>query len=323
MNKAGLIQIGESIHASIPRCGAALKELTAKGARAFQEPGEALDYVISLITGQTQNHADYLGINVDDLGRDDPQLALNMMRALVELVQKHSRRIPVCIDSSDNNVLKAGLQQWYNHPTADLAAPLINSVKTYTIDQVLPLREQYPFKVVGMLVDDKQAGPDGTYSIDNLHEMARTIFAAATDRYGFEPADIFFDTTVFPLAIDMPMTPGASGYTYRTFEAIRTIMNDPDMKGVHTMLGLSNCAKDLPGRKVGVCRAYLALARRCGLDGAIVNVMHRYDQKPAPPELLELVEAFVGQDGSQAAGEKAVKLITEFCRANRQAQQNA
>ncbi len=38
-----------------------------------------------------------------------------------------------------------------------------------------------------------------------FRNMAKKIFDAATGKYGFLPDDIFFDTTVFPLAIDMPM----------------------------------------------------------------------------------------------------------------------
>ena len=99
---------------------------------------------------------------------------------------------------------------------------------------------------------------------------------------------------------------------------IRKIMEDPEMKGVHTSLGISNCVKDLPGRKIGVCRAYLAKAQEYGLDGAIVNVMHDYGLKPAPPELMTLVEAFARQDGSAETTQRAMELMGEFCRSTRQ-----
>ena len=94
-------------------------------------------------------------------------------------------------------------------------------------------------------------------------------------------------------------------------------MNDPEMKGVHISLGISNCVKDLPGRSIGICRAYLAKAQEYGLDAGIVNVMHDYGLKPVAEDLLEMVDAFAKQDGSASANEKAMKLMGDFCRANK------
>jgi 5,10-methylenetetrahydrofolate reductase len=312
-----LIQIGETIHASIPKPGAAMKELLQKGAGALEQPSGALDYIISLIQSQVKFRANYLAVNVDAFGEDDPQVTVELMRDYVRLIRKYSNGVPVCVDSSNDDVLIAGLEQWYEGSPDNIAPPLINSVKTYSIDNILPLREKYPFKVLGMLVDDKIAGTDGSYSIDDLHGMARTIFDAATGKYGFVPDDLFFDSTVFPLAIDMPMTPDTPGYTYRTFQAIRKIMTDPAMKGVHTSLGISNCARDLPGRAIGVCRAYVAKAMEYGLDAGIVNVQNELGLKPADPDLLELVEAFAQQNGSAENSDKAMQLMSQFCQANK------
>jgi cobalamin-dependent methionine synthase I len=186
------------------------------------------------------------------------------------------------------------------------------------MDRLLPLRDKYPFKFIGLLVDIQSTGSEGSYyGIDELTGMARTIFQAATRTVGFKPEDIFFDSTVFPLAIDMPMTPDTPGYTYRTFETIRRIKKDPAMKGVHFSLGITNAVRDLPGRRTGVCRAYLAKAQEYGLDAAIVNVMHDYGKRPPAPDLLEFVEAFVHQDGSAEAGQRAISAMMGFCRANR------
>jgi cobalamin-dependent methionine synthase I len=317
MKKVKLIQIGESVHASIPKPGAAMRELLGKGADAYEKPSGALDYMVSLITSQVAYHADYIAINVDAFGEDDPKLAAELMRQYVHLVKKHGKGVPPCVDSSDDNVLQAGLEEYYRELPKNSPKPLINSVKTYTIDRILPLGKKYPFKVIGLLVSDKEAGSDGAYSTDQLYRMAQEIFEAAVGKYGFTPDDLFFDSTVFPLAIDIPMSPDTPGYTYRAFETIRKIMTDPKMKGVHTSLGISNSVKDLPGRKIGVCRAYVAKAMEYGLDAGIVNVTHEYGLKPVDAELLELVDAFARQDGSAERSMKAMELMGEFCRANR------
>jgi len=317
--KIGLIQIGESLHASIPRPGAAMRELLSRGVGAHEAPSGALEYLLTLIRQQVKHGADYLEINVDAFGEDDPRTVVELMRQYVRLVRRHGGGVPVCIDSSSDAVLEAGLEEWYQDAPGDLAWPLLNSVKTYTVDRILPWRKKWPFKVIGLLVDDKRAGTDGAYSVDDLHGMARTIFEAATSKYGFAPGDLFFDSTVFPLAIDMPMTSNTPGYTYRAFEAIRQISSDPVLKGVHKSLGISNAVRDLPGRRIGACRAYLAKAMEYGLDAAIVNVMHDYGLKPVAADLLELVDAFAKQDGVPERAERAMQAMSEFCRANRKA----
>ncbi len=89
------------------------------------------------------------------------------------------------------------------------------------------------------------------------------------------------------------------------------------MKGVHCSLGVSNCVRDLPGRRIGICRAYVAKAAEYGLDAAIVNVAHHYGQVEPAAELMELVDAYAKMDGSAESLNKAIELMGKFCRENR------
>lgn len=316
--KTGLILIGENIHASIPRTAAAMKELLAAGPGAYDKPGGALDYIVSLIRTQIKHGADYLDVNVDAFGESDLEMRKAMMRDYVRLIRRHGRGVPVCVDSGSPEVLIAGLEEWYRQAPPSLPPPLLNSIKTYTMEELFPLRNGAPYKFIGLLVDNASSGSEGSYyGIDQLHGMARTMFRAAVNDFGFKPGDIFFDSTVFPLAIDMPLTPDVPGYTYRTFETVRRIKNDPGLKGVHQSLGITNAVRDLPGRKTGVCRAYLATAQEYGLDAAIVNVTHDYGKRPPAPELMDFVRVFAEQDGSAAAAERVVEVMLRFCQANR------
>jgi len=313
-----LIAIGESIHASIPKNGKIMKELAALGAGAYTTESEPLNYVKMLCETQADDGADYIAINVDAFGEDDPRTAVDMMVEYVKLVRKYGKGVPACIDSSDNNVLKAGLKEWYN-TDEDVRQPLVNSIKTYSMDNMMPLKNEYDFSFIGMLVsEDKPTGPGGSHSIDELFSLAQTLFNEATKKYGFKPEEIFFDTTVFPLAIDMPMMPGVPGYTYRTFETIKKIKSDPKMKDVHFSLGLSNCCRDLPGRKVGVTRAYVEVGMRYGLDAGIVNVGHKFGETPADTELVKLVEAYAVMDGDAEKQNDAMMMMGRFCQQARQ-----
>jgi len=312
-----IISIGESVHASIPKTGKVMKELCALGTAAYTQPSDALDYIKALIENQVADGADYIAVNVDAFGEDDPALAVNLMDEYVRLVRNWSKGVPVCIDSSNDNVLVAGLKEWFN-TDRDVRPPLVNSIKIYTADKIMPLKKKYDFSFIGLLVtEDKPTGPGGSHSVDELFALAKKLFAKAVKEYGFGPEQIFFDSTVFPLAIDMPMEPGVAGYTYRAFETIKHIKSDPAMKNVHCSLGISNCCRDLPGRKIGICRAYVARAAEYGLDAGIVNVAHHYGQVPPDPQLYELVSAFANMDGSPEKTGQAMKLMSQFCAANR------
>lgn len=71
------------------------------------------------------------------------------------------------------------------------------------------------------------------------------------------------------------------------------------MKGVHAVLGVSNWAFGVQRRRTGHIRAFLAAARKRGLDATIIDVKGQFGLKPPAPGLLELVEMFAGLDGSE------------------------
>ncbi|MCJ7778164.1 MAG: dihydropteroate synthase, partial [Sedimentisphaerales bacterium] len=283
MNKP-LISIGEAVHASIPKTGSMMKQLAQLGAGAYSVPSEPLNYVKALIESQAAEGADYIAVNLDAFGEDDPRVTVDMMVEYVRMVRKWAGGVPICIDSSNDDVLTTGLKEWFN-TNQKVAQPLVNSIKIYTMNNMLPLKKDYDYAFVGLLMKESGTSP----SIEELYCLARQIFEKAVGKYGFAPNEIFFDSTVFPLAIDMPMEPGVPGYTYRAFETIKKIKSDTKMKGVHCLLGISNCVRDLPGRKIGVCRAYVAKAMEYGLDAGIVNVAHHYGLVEPAPDLLELV----------------------------------
>jgi methylenetetrahydrofolate reductase (NADPH) len=315
--KNPIIYIGESIHASIPKTGRIMKQLADMGDDAYEKPSEQLEYIKALIESQAADGADYIAVNVDAFGEINNELAISQMKEYVKMIRKWGGTVPVCIDSSDDEVLKAGLKQWYN--TAEkVKQPLINSIKVYTMDEMLPLKKHYDFSFIGLLMSqDKPEGEGGSHSVEELFGFAKQIFDKAVNEYGFKPEEIFFDSTVFPLAIDMPMQPGVPGYTYRAFETVKKIKNDPKMKNAHCSFGVSNCARDLPARKIGICRAYVAKAMEYGLDAGIVNTKHQFGKKPADPELVKLIDAYAKMDGSPEKMTNAMQLMGDFCRKNK------
>ena len=133
------IAIGESIHASIPKTGQMMRQLRELGPSAYSKPTEPLDYIKALIEEQAAEGADYIAVNVDAFGEEDPQVAVDMMVEYVRMVRKWGKSVPVCVDSSDDNVLIGGLKEWYGTNEA-VKQPLINSIKVHTMGELLPLK---------------------------------------------------------------------------------------------------------------------------------------------------------------------------------------
>ncbi|MHC4524995.1 MAG: methylenetetrahydrofolate reductase [Planctomycetota bacterium] len=310
--KTPLIGIGESIHASIPKTGKIMIELHGLGPNAYTKPSGPLDYVRALIEDQADKGASYIAVNLDAFGENDVQRTVTMMVEYTKLVRKWGKGVPICVDSSNDDVLVTGLKEWYNTDET-IKPPLLNSIKIHTADKMMPLKKEYDFSFIGLLVsEDKPTGSGGSHSVEELYELAKQIFNKAM-QYGFKPTEIFFDSTVFPIAIDMPMKPGVPGYTYRAFETIKKIKADPKMKDCHFSLGVSNSCRDLPVRKIGICRAYVAKAIECGLDAGIVNTSHQYGLKDPDLDLLKLINAYAALDGTPDRLNEAMMLMGQFC----------
>ena len=109
--KNPLISIGESIHASIPKTGRIMKQLAELGPDAYSAPSEPLEHIKALIESQASEGADYIAVNLDAFGESDMQISVDMMLEYVRMVRKWGNGIPICIDSSDDDVLIAGLKE--------------------------------------------------------------------------------------------------------------------------------------------------------------------------------------------------------------------
>jgi cobalamin-dependent methionine synthase I len=287
-----LIQIAEMLHASIPRPAEAMKILYERGAEAFEQPGDELDYLVKLIEEQAEQGADFLDVNVDALEGDKA----DFMRKLIRLVRKHGRGVAPSVDSSETAVLQAGLDEWFSEPGP---APMLNSIPLCDMasrEPVIALRSQYPMSAVCLLIGD--TGPLG--STEAMVEGARTMFHELTTR-GFQPEELYFDTVTLGIAsdgcVDSMGMPKPS-HTRMSFQAIQAIRNDPEMQGVHAVLGVSNWTYGAKKRRIGHLRAFIEIAMQYGLDAAICDVSKDFGQKPASPELVEFVETFVALDGA-------------------------
>ena len=146
------------------------------GPDAYTRPSGPLNYIKALIESQASDGADYIAVNLDIFGEDDPQTAVNMMREYAKMVRKWGKGVPICFDSSNNDVLIAGLKEWFD-TEEDVRQPLVNSIKVYTMDKFLPLKKDYDFACIGLLItEEKPTGPGGSHSVDELYSSGQTNF---------------------------------------------------------------------------------------------------------------------------------------------------
>jgi len=290
---SGLIQIAELVHASIPLPGAALKYLQNYGEGAFTKPNRGLAVLEHIIRTQAEEGADFIDINVDALGGD----TITMMKECVRVVHRAGLGTPPCIDSSDIKVLQAGLNEWFS--LGDVAAPLLNSITYIEKDNfgpILELRKQHKFSAVCLLVGEE--GPLKTS--DEMVDAAREMFGILSGA-GFAANEILYDCVTLGIASDGCMDGMGMvkpSHTHASFHAIRRITGDAQMKGVHAVLGVSNWVYGAKRRRIGHIRAFIAVAQKYGLDGAILDTAKQFGCKPASKELMDFVQMYVDLDGS-------------------------
>lgn len=186
---------------------------------------------------------------------EDPRYADNnfveppLMRDLCARIQALID-VPLCIDSSVPEALRAGLETCNGRP-------LLNSVtgEEERLEAILPLVKKYNVPVVAISNDDTGISEDP----DVRFAVARKIVERAAD-FGIPAHDIVVDPLVMPI--------GAMATAGRqVFDLVRRLR---DELGVNTTCGASNISFGLPNRH-GVNAAFLPMAIGAGMTSAIMN----------------------------------------------------
>ena len=178
-----------------------------------------------------------------------------LMEKMISLVQ-NLVEIPLCIDSSVPEALKAGLE------TAE-GRPLLNSVtgEEERLESILPLVKKFNVPVVAISNDDTGISEDPEVRF----QVAKKIVERASD-YGIPASDIVVDPLVMPI--------GAMATAGRqVFELIRKLRLD---LGVNTTCGASNISFGLPNRH-SINSAFLPMAIASGMTSAIMNPVRKQE----------------------------------------------
>lgn len=282
----GLTIIGESINDSVP------------STNALYEAGD-FDGISELARFQEDGGAKYIDVNV---GVRSPETMTKAVKAVLA-----STHVPVSIDSPDYALAEAGLRAY----DPSRGKPILNSISPLRTE-MFNLYSITPFRPILLLTEriDESGESVPSRTVDDVYSAALFLFEKAKER-GIENDDIIFDPGVSPIGSD---SEGALG---RLVGALERIHANPDMKGVHASVGLSNFTVMLPSKrkldgtpvKSPLESALLTIAFPLGMDHVVGSVKRKYERLPEDSEALQVV-----RECMELGGFASIKRVRKFYR---------
>ena len=232
----------------------------ANGSRAFREAllSDDLESCVAIGQSQLREGAHLVDLSVDYVGRDGVADMEKLAAAFATDVAA-----PVVLDSTEPEVMEAGLQQLGGRCLLNSANLEDGEGEGSRIDRVLTLARTYGAAVICLLIDEEGQAR----TLEWKMRVAHRIHDLAVEKYGLEPSDLIFDALTFPL------TTGGEDLRrdgIATLEAIKRIKKE--LPGTRTVLGVSNVSFGLnPATRRVINSVFLHEAVLAGLDAAIVH----------------------------------------------------
>ena len=253
------------------------------GSAKFKKLIQAKDYetALTIARNQVDNGAHVIDICMDDGlidGVDAMTTFLNLIASEPEIA-----RVPVMIDSSKWEILKAGLQ-------CVQGKSIVNSISLKEGEEKFLAKARYIHSMgaatVVMLFDEE--GQADSY--ERKVAVARRAYKLLKD-IGFPTEDIIFDPNVLAVATGMPEH---DDYGRAFIAACATIHKE--MPEVHMSGGISNLSFSFRGNnkiRQAMHSVVLHHAIKEGLDMSIVNPAMNMRYEDIPKDMLEVVEPVV------------------------------
>ena len=253
------------------------------GSAKFKKLIQAKDYetALTIARNQVDNGAHVIDICMDDGlidGVDAMTTFLNLIASEPEIA-----RVPVMIDSSKWEILKAGLQ-------CVQGKSIVNSISLKEGEEKFLAKARYIHSMgaatVVMLFDEE--GQADSY--ERKVTVARRAYKLLKD-IGFPTEDIIFDPNVLAVATGMPEHDDYG----RAFIAACTTIHK-EMPEVHMSGGISNLSFSFRGNnkiRQAMHSVVLHHAIKEGLDMSIVNPAMTTPYEQIPEDMLTIVEDVV------------------------------
>ncbi len=261
------------------------------GSRRFARLIKEGDYegALEVARDQVAGGAQVIDVNMDEALLDAPAAMTRFLNMVS--VEPGIARVPVMVDSSDWNVLEAGLRTLQGKG-------VVNSISLKDGEDAFRAKarlvRRYGAAAIVMAFDE-QGQAD---TVERRVAVCERAYRILVDEEGFPPEDIVFDANVFAVATGIAEH---DHYAVWFIEAVRRIK--AAFPGVLASGGISNVSfsfRGSPEVREAMHAAFLRHAIEAGLDMGIVNAgaLPVYDE--IPPDLLGPVEDVLFARGSGA-----------------------
>ena len=253
---------------------------------------EAGDFegLVNLAKTQAEEGAEYIDVNI---GLRKPELMADLVKSIQDVVS-----IPLCIDSPDFEIQKAGLEA-YDPSKAGGRMPLVNSISELRLE-FIDLAKIQPVKFIVLCTESSIDGdlkPNETGK--EIFEAGLRVRAEIMKKCDYiTNDDLFFDPGMGPIGADM------NGLTNATIDAVKMIHESEELKGCHMSVGLSNFSVQLPPRTAsgGLVRtplesAFLTLTNPLGMDHVIGSTKKKYKRLDPDHPALQAVTDILKLEG--------------------------
>ena len=251
-----------------------------KFARLIKEEkyGEAL----AIARDQVEGGAQVIDVNMDDAMLDAKKEMPRFLNLL--MAEPDIARLPIMIDSSKWEVIEAGLKCLQGKT-------IVNSIslkegEEVFLDHARQIR-RYGASAVVMAFDETGQAD----SFERRIQICTRAYRLLTEKIGFPPQDIIFDTNVLTIGTGMEEH---NNYALDFINSVRWIKEN--LPFAKTSGGISNVSFSFRGNdtvREAIHSVFLFHAIAAGLDMGIVNpgMLQIYDE--IPKDLLERVEDLV------------------------------
>jgi 5-methyltetrahydrofolate--homocysteine methyltransferase len=268
----------------------------ARARRAFAERSLA-DYQ-NLARVQADLGARYLTLNIDGTQRIQVKME-EMLAFLPDLIPalQEATSVPLSFDNPSVRYHEVALR---HYDRARSGPPIVNSLAASRerLDDMIALVRDYD--TLAIVMASEHFVPGGTAQClraADAHAAAKYFVERLVTEAGRRPDQIIIDPGLAPVGAD------TYGLVNIGLDAMRLIRNDPDLRGVHFVVGLSNFAWGTPkGVREQLENAYLTLAMEFGLDYALANPEKGTGPLPADHPMVDKLRQALAQ-GRPAEGE--------------------
>ena len=265
------------------------------------------DEAIAIARKQVADGALVIDVNMDDGLLDARQEMVNFLNMIAS--EPDIASVPVMIDSSDWNVITAGLKCLQGKG-------IVNSISLKEGEEVFIRHAQdvkrYGAAVVVMCFDEQGQAT----SYERRIEIAERSYHILTQQVGLNPLDIIFDPNILAVATGMEEH---DAYAADFIRATRWIREN--LPGAHVSGGVSNLSFSFRGNnfiREAMHAVFLYHAIQAGMDFAIVNPATKVLYTDIPQEQLEIIEDVI-LNRKPDASEKLIALAASLAEASQAA----